>query len=235
MFDRAIVTANAFAIDLSNVFRSIAERCVSFTASERLRRPVSEDQVIIVSQGVSPYIPTDITDGASKRAWKLLEVYLDKFDSSATGFPYHRAVLEKILETDASVDIPAWILRIYKGPERGSYSDDYLRSLLKFDRLEEASLYAIELLNQGTNSNPRKYGPSSYDLPQSDSRCIPTTLIDILLDALDEAVAAKGRYVGTNTKRLARLRSDLEKAVLEYVESVRVETEDAIAANRPIR
>ncbi|KAJ3307874.1 hypothetical protein HDU93_005902, partial [Gonapodya sp. JEL0774] len=213
--DRAVSLASAFGMDLTSVFQSIAERCVNFTASERVNRPVSDRQLIIVSQD-SPYVPSDAEFGASKRAWKLLEVYLDKYDGVTSHFSYHRAVLEKILEQDASIEIPPWLVQIYKGPGRSKSSDDYLRALLKFDRLEEATLYAIDILSQERST--KLHQANVGNVPQSGYRRIPVTLIDSLLDALDDVLSTSGKMTRSDRKTLSRLKTELEDNIVAYID-----------------
>lgn len=119
-------------VDMSPLFATLAERCTRVARDGAQAATVDQEWVHQARDAAT-------WEGSlAARAWRLLQLHLDRHDGETTHWKYHDACLAAILETDRNVKIPPWLLTFFldKRPEF------LLRCLYRSDLLEDAFVVA---------------------------------------------------------------------------------------------
>lgn len=110
-YDTAFSFAQTFKFGLEKIFDNLAMKCVNNTGNEAALERREEIRPLVIWSDTM----LSASDGKeSERLWKLLQRYLEKFDSEATQHRYRKLVVEKILSSERDVRLPTWILQPYK-------------------------------------------------------------------------------------------------------------------------
>lgn len=174
-FDAALQTALVLQIDMSNVFEHIAIRCVHLSQDRGSAQSASEAW-LMRDENASRW------DGTlASKAWRLLEQYLDRYDSSGE---YRKRVLDVIMDEDRRTRLPKWLVSWFMG----AHPEYLIWKLVQYDLLEEAFVHAFQVVEQSQMEVLRSAGSKRASLTY-----LPYNLLDQLLvvDLSDEAAARK--------------------------------------------
>ncbi|ORX84327.1 hypothetical protein BCR32DRAFT_266375 [Anaeromyces robustus] len=100
---------------------------------------------------------------------ELLKKYLALHDSPTNYYRYHKVVIEKFLETCITSEVPEWLVQ----PFVDQFSEDLIRIYIKYNRIKEAALFTIRMLN-------------NIDETNKDKKWFPYSVIDQLLCIMEE-------------------------------------------------
>jgi hypothetical protein len=110
--------------DLGGVFASLTDKCLRLQlqgaqADEEAEDPANDVQLLIdpprvMASGTKIIIPRTAV-GRADQAWALLATYLAKFDTADSNYRYRAAVAEAILAFDDRLDLPHWLIELFKG------------------------------------------------------------------------------------------------------------------------
>lgn len=120
-YDLAISIALKFKLDLTPMFESVATRCFQLANlhSNASSSSGSNNSIAKSSEWLQyntlPLTSRDVVDSA----WKLLESYLQNFDSRETNFVHHKDVASRLLSLDRRVKLPQWLVNSYKVRTKG--------------------------------------------------------------------------------------------------------------------
>eukprot|EP01104_Vermistella_antarctica_P015902 TRINITY_DN531_c0_g1_i1.p1 TRINITY_DN531_c0_g1~~TRINITY_DN531_c0_g1_i1.p1 ORF type:complete len:1764 (+),score=372.22 TRINITY_DN531_c0_g1_i1:203-5494(+) len=140
----------------------------------------------------------DSNDQASA-AWRLLQSYVEKFDSRHTNFSFALSTADRILSTDRGLRLPSWLLSLL----RKGNSQGLLRLLLAHNLLEEACCEVIDMVAR-----------SSRELRGSDRQMV-THVSFPLIDQLRRQI----RCVDGASNNLLRLGGEVESVTVKYLAS----------------
>ncbi|GAA5994757.1 uncharacterized protein JCM10292_004335 [Rhodotorula paludigena] len=138
-FDQAFATARVLDVELTSVFESLAERCVTLA----LNADITEDVAwVAYSEEAATW-----EGSLSSKAWRLLERHLERHDDPIT-FRYRIVALEQTLAINRGRKPPAFVTDFLARHDLPSL----LRLLIKHDRLDDAFQYSLGALK--TTSTP---------------------------------------------------------------------------------
>ncbi|KAI8808003.1 hypothetical protein BJ742DRAFT_810447 [Cladochytrium replicatum] len=225
MYNKALSLALLFKADLTSIFEAVASKCVELSAADNSSRTAVESSWFSAEESLSS---TAVESGASTRAWRLLQIYLENHDTKERGYGYHRAAVERILQLNRKVELPPWLVEVYKA-KRGP--EDLIRVYMKYDLMEAAGRVAVD--------HVLKSIPAKTLLPTVAARWLPIGVLDRLLNVLEarcgdefsEAVTSdidslKSRRDGKLTIVLNQLR----ESVAYYYDVVQAETNGLVAS-----
>ncbi|KJE89139.1 nucleoporin [Capsaspora owczarzaki ATCC 30864] len=239
-YDTAVALATKFSINLVPLFESLASRCANLAAaSTKPSQLTSHKLVEWLQHNILSLVSRDATDSA----WRLLQSYLDAFDSADTNYEYHRAVVHRLLAIDRRIKLPQWLIMSAKS----KHPVDLIQVFLKFALLEDAAGVALYYINA------MKRFADEISVPQSDDTVaalrpaflppqtvgqgklterlpfatwLPVNVFDQLLAALRDASTTTsstraGRSTATPSEsQLHSLAAQLTKALAEYNRSL---------------
>jgi len=98
-----MTTSCLFKIDLDPIFEKLTQKCLLAPQSTNPNEPsiIWEDTKFSIYDG-----------SETERLWKLLQYYLDKYDSKNTQFRYHELVINLIL-ANSNIHLPSWLISPY--------------------------------------------------------------------------------------------------------------------------
>lgn len=156
-YDTAFSFAKTFDLDLDGIFEDITGKCVENTGNEGvlLRREDRLRPMVVWSDTM-----LSAHDGRqSERLWKLLQLYLERFDTEATLYRYHKLVVEKILSSEREVQLPSWLILPYRLATSQSQPkaspSDLLKAYIRYDMIQEAVDYSVSLITARTEALKR--------------------------------------------------------------------------------
>lgn len=84
------------------------------------RAPRSADLFPLSSEG--DWLLTDEVESWSgshaQRAWRYLQLSLERHDDAKANYPYRKAVLEAVLEMDRLDTVPSWLVKFFEVSHR---------------------------------------------------------------------------------------------------------------------
>jgi len=107
--------------------------------------------------------------------WKMLENFLENYDTSKTNYQYRVRVAEKILSTDDRIKLPTWLVNSFKAKD---CLELLLRVYLKYKLYEDATLIISDMITRA--SNQTRIFSENDNKKNSNLICLPYTLIDKL-------------------------------------------------------
>ncbi|CAG8479578.1 8736_t:CDS:10 [Ambispora gerdemannii] len=197
-FEDAFKLAAEYNLDMSPIFNELAWKCVRLSTNDvfDLRKIIFDFQHI--GCRANALQGTD-----SERAWKLLQLYLDGYDAQMTDSKYRTVVLRKILETNNQIVIPPWLTLAFKKNNQ----DIYLKIMLEFRCLPEATKFALHIIHQ--EKEKKTLEPLS--------RWVPWTLIEQLLIQIKEAINGsnfgENNFIANNNEIEATLRTGVAEEI----------------------
>ncbi|KAH7103030.1 nucleoporin Nup120/160-domain-containing protein [Auriculariales sp. MPI-PUGE-AT-0066] len=175
LFANAFRTGRALDQDLAHVFVRLSQQCVRLTARDVLIAG-DESWDWLLSDEVEPSPGT-----LAQKAWRYVELALERHDVPGKNFPYRKAVLEGVLDQDRCDCIPSWLSKFFEDNQ-----PDYLiRTWLKYGyllRALETSLKLVRTANSTLLTDvPRHAGVS----------LLPYALLDEVLAACESVEEVK--------------------------------------------
>ncbi|KAJ1547917.1 hypothetical protein HK405_004610, partial [Cladochytrium tenue] len=227
-FDSAISLGRAFGTGLRHAFAVLAQRAVDLSLSEAGRREVPPAPVQIEEM-------PGVRGSPATRVWQLLRHYLELHDSAASGYAYHKAVVERALERRRVFALPLWLVEFYKE----KHPEDLIRTYLKFGLVEKCCIFTIQMIQAvlaaldaraAALANRADEAVSDGGDDDSDD--------DDDFDAGSDSGTVDSRRHRAAATRVATLRADLLRALEDYLDKVAAETRyaagpDAVAAPSP--
>ncbi|GAA5831797.1 hypothetical protein JCM11251_003887 [Rhodosporidiobolus azoricus] len=185
-FEQAFSSGRVLDVDLSSLFETVAERCVSLS----LHPEGSQDFTWVT--GASEAATWE--GSVSSKAWRLLERQLQRHDS-APAYRYRLVVLERVLSTNRGGKLPAFLTKHLAKNDAHSL----LRTLIKYDRLDEAFQFSLSTVQNSTalasnfsTTLPYSLFDQLLAIPPGDS---PNLSDDVLKQRQQELrEALKGRF-----------------------------------------
>jgi hypothetical protein len=110
--------------DLGAVFASLTDKCLRLQLQGRQADEEAEDPSDDVRLQMDPPRVTAsgtkvavsrTTVGRADQAWALLSTYLIEYDTADSNYRYRAMVAEAILEKDDRLDLPLWLIELFKG------------------------------------------------------------------------------------------------------------------------
>ncbi|KAJ3290184.1 hypothetical protein HK104_006963 [Borealophlyctis nickersoniae] len=141
MYDYALSLGATFGMDLGQVFERFTEKCVMFTRADADGLPITDRDSLVKNDP-----PASWEGSESDRAWRLLQKWLDLHDTKATGYAYHRVVMEKMLSLNRDAGVPVWLISFY----RKHHPEDLIRTYLKYGLVKDAAQFAVEYIERVT-------------------------------------------------------------------------------------
>ncbi|BGP21800.1 nuclear pore complex protein Nup160 [Rhodotorula toruloides] len=132
-FEQAFWAGRVLNVDLSSLFEVITERCVTLAQNPE----GAEDASWVAMSSEAPAWEGSL----SSKAWRLLERHLERHDREV-GQRYRLVVLERTLALNRGGKIPPFLtdhIKLHNLPA-------LLRTLIKYDRLDEAFTFSLEVL-----------------------------------------------------------------------------------------
>ncbi|KAJ3409947.1 hypothetical protein HDV05_004146 [Chytridiales sp. JEL 0842] len=218
-FDAALNLALLFEMDLETIFGAFGARCATMTHADLTRKYIGPRDSVAFHN-----IPVCWGGTQSEKAWRLLQVFLDKHDSAANNFSYRRAAIERALEANRNIALPPWLVDFYKK----QFPEDLIRIYLKYGLLEKCASFCTYYVQEQINSLPGK----NRILPVYSARWMPFTLFDQLILALNSEIKELQKLVGTDTRHeyagdldhLETLLFEFEESLESYFDKIREET-----------
>ncbi|GAA6005692.1 hypothetical protein JCM10207_005297 [Rhodosporidiobolus poonsookiae] len=149
-FEEAFSAGRVLDVDLSSLFEAVTERCVSLS----LHPEGSQDASWVLLSDETSTWPGPL----SSKAWRLLELHLTRHDR-APSYAYRRVVLERTLALNRGNKLPVFLTEFLVKHEPSAL----LRTLVKYDRLDEAFQVGIEVIK----ASPTPSTPFTTTLPYS--------------------------------------------------------------------
>ncbi|CAG8482240.1 7853_t:CDS:10 [Ambispora leptoticha] len=192
-FEDAFKLAAEYDLDMSPIFSELAWKCVRLSTNE-----VFDMRKIIFDFQHIGHRANALHGSDSEKAWKLLQFYLDEYDIQTTESKYRTVVLRKILETNNQAVIPPWLTLAFKKNNQ----DIYLKIMLEFRCLPEATRFALHIIHQ----------EEEKETLEPLSRWVPWTLIEQLLVQIKDAIQS----VSTEQELLRGLGDELQNQLDLY-------------------
>ncbi|XP_077865765.1 nuclear pore complex protein Nup160-like [Saccoglossus kowalevskii] len=208
LFDTAISICGTFHLSYNNVFDALSSKCIRIS-------PISSDSDAWnwLSANDTSHLHATTEIRARELAWRLLESYLEKLDSSGKD-GYHKVVVNKLLSL--GVPLPAWIVHSYKRVNAA----ELLRLYINYDLLEEATYLSVEYIDAVLGKGKEYFGLRTGLQAASTSVWLPYTAMDQLLNALRES------ETDSHFQNLYHKLNDKLKAYINTVEIVSKDMED---------
>ncbi|KAF9152617.1 hypothetical protein BG015_004987 [Linnemannia schmuckeri] len=154
----------------------------------------------------------------SAAALVMLQKYLEKHDHPETNYKHRLEVVARILQRNPDFDLQPWLTQHYltHNPE------DLIRLYLKFNALDAAAKFSSTVIQTALN---KEEAVSRH----SNARWLPYTLLDEIFALLAEQIRegeeqAQDKIVENRLKELKALKSQLDKDIRLYMESVERES-----------
>ncbi|KAK4684665.1 hypothetical protein P7C73_g5499, partial [Tremellales sp. Uapishka_1] len=194
MFDLAQSAAASLQVDMTDLFQSLASRCVVLARSP--------DTTMTSFLQTSP-LTSRLRGPPSAIALRYLEMSLSRHDSKKTNFKYRQAVADTMFEMNgnknAGYQIPVWLAdwEMKRDPE------GWIARALRWGWVEEALDWTLELLRHAT---PPELLPKGKTFVQS----LPYNLIDRVVAACGEGDEKEDKGIQS---KVGMLRNQLDKRV----------------------
>ncbi|GAA5940387.1 uncharacterized protein JCM15063_002619 [Sporobolomyces koalae] len=193
-FDQAFSAGRALDVDLSSLFEIVAEKCVGLTLH---LESLEDASWIAMSPEASTWEGSLVT-----KAWKLLERHLQRHDS-APEYRYRLVVLERVLATNRDGKIPTFLTEFLLEHQPRAL----LRTLIRYDRLEEAFRYSLETIKKSSNHDeplPFSIFDQLLAIPSGDSPHISDAVLkqqqQDLRQAVDDRIDKISKAAGAVTR-----------------------------------
>ncbi|CAA6656466.1 unnamed protein product [Spirodela intermedia] len=222
---------SALKRELERVFVAMSEKCCENRAGSALPGSDTMHGLLLTSTKDATY-SNGKPDGPviyQPRAnvqWETLELYLEKYQKLHPRLPV--TVAETLLHTDPQIELPLWLVRMFKGGRRtwgmtGQEADPaaLLRLYIDYSRYSEATTLLLEYLEAFNSMRPTEI----VKRKRTSAICFPYTAIERLWCQLEEAQNS-GRLVDECHK----LKGLLKAALLDHLKQVKVDSEDALAS-----
>ncbi|CAA7392045.1 unnamed protein product [Spirodela intermedia] len=222
---------SALKRELERVFVAMSEKCCENRAGSALPGSDTMHGLLLTSTKDATY-SNGKPDGPviyQPRAnvqWETLELYLEKYQKLHPRLPV--TVAETLLHTDPQIELPLWLVRMFKGGRRtwgmtGQEADPaaLLRLYIDYSRYSEATTLLLEYLEAFNSMRPTEI----VKRKRTSAICFPYTAIERLWCQLEEAQNS-GRLVDESHK----LKGLLKAALLDHLKQVKVDSEDALAS-----
>lgn len=177
LYDDAILISSKFKLSLVPVFESLATKCVHLTFADDRQTAEAWEWLLQNETAKNNCTRGNKQSTIADEAYRLLQVYIDKHGGDKMrGSTYFHATAKSLLGLSAS--LPAWFVSLY----REKNSPELLRLLVCFDRLEEATSLAIELIDRAKVH----VGTELYSDMKCGATWLPYTICEQLLCILKE-------------------------------------------------
>ncbi|KZW04416.1 hypothetical protein EXIGLDRAFT_743861 [Exidia glandulosa HHB12029] len=138
LFDAALTCGRALGQDLTHVFMRLTEQCVRLATRE----------IPLLADGMFDWLLTDEVESWSgthaQRAWRYLQLSLERHDDPKANFPYRKAMFEAVLEMDRLDTVPSWLVKFFEENQ-----PDYLiRAWLRKGYLYQALEHSLKLVRK---------------------------------------------------------------------------------------
>lgn len=160
--------------------------------------------------------------------WETLELYLIKYKVFHAGLPI--VVAETLLRTDSRIELPLWLIRMFKGDRRertwGMTSQEsspasLFRLYVDYGRYTEATNLLLEYIESFSSMRPTDV----INRKRPFSVWFPYTAIERLWCQLEELIRS-----GHMVEQCDKLKKLLHGALLSHLKLLKVDSDDAISA-----
>ncbi|PIK41830.1 putative nuclear pore complex protein [Apostichopus japonicus] len=209
LFDCAIEVCQSFKLKLTPVFESLASKCVRVS-----RSGANSKTWRWLSANTPAKLHCSKESSPADLAWDLLKVYLTRHQRPGDS-AYYKVVTSKLLSLGFS--LPQWLIKSLK-------QSDYpvlLRLYISYDKLEEAALLAIELIQAVRGELGDGYQDFGLKAPlrsTEPSVWLPYSSLDHILLALQH----------TKDPGLLKIYQRLNRKMQEYQEEARRVSEEMV-------
>lgn len=189
LYDDAVSLSTTFGISIVHIFESLTSKAIRLSfvndksATECWEWLQQNDTVKTrCFGGQSSYGNWTSADVA----YRLLQVYLESYGhASNQGTTYFQATAKVLLSFNAA--LPAWFVSAYKLVN----FPELLRLLVCYDRLDEATLMAVEMIELARAKLPTQF---DTDPSKRQAICLPITIIEHLLCILHSSTDGSELY-----------------------------------------
>lgn len=185
----------------------------------------SEDEVVVHG---SPDNIAGTHQYKGNGQWETLELYLIKYKDFHAGLPI--VVAETLLRTDPRIELPLWLIRMFKGDRRertwGMTSQEsspasLFRLYVDYGRYTEATNLLLEYIESFSSMRPTDI----INRKRPFSVWFPYTAIERLWCQLEELIRS-----GHMVDQCDKLKKLLHGALLSHLKLLKVDSDDAISA-----
>ncbi|KAK4058160.1 hypothetical protein OIO90_000899 [Microbotryomycetes sp. JL221] len=153
-FEQAFTLASTLRVDMSSLFELVAERCIALSQHQDVT--TDADWVTMNEQALN-------WEGSlASKAWRLLQIYLDRYDTDGTNrgrlVALERAIALARPSSGPTTRLPTFLTDVLL--EKDAHA--LIRTLIKHDRLGEAFRYSLQLVQA-----PAPSALASSSLPYS--------------------------------------------------------------------
>ncbi|KAG9291446.1 hypothetical protein G9A89_021865 [Geosiphon pyriformis] len=198
-FEEAFSLAYDYGLDMSSIFESLTIKCV------RLSTDIFSSHNLTFKFLHLGERATALQGSDSERAWKLLQLYLDEYETQEKDSEYRAIVLKTILETNDNYVIPRWLISSFEEKNQ----DIFLKILLANGCISEAAQFALNLLQRELEKKTS----------QPFSRWLPWTLMQRLLSDLEDTVNFPSKEQEFLEGLLITLKSQIDSYIMEVQDS----------------
>ena len=246
LYESAFSICSKFKIDCDSIFEAISLRCAqlslielgegsALTVSEFdldwIKEALKENDCLLDSDGsigkdAGYNMYTNFTSGmsfvqAKELAWKVLYMYLCKFDTSEVNYKYHRIVVSRLLANNPELKIPVYILRSFCRVNPG----ELLRIYSVNDRLEDGAKLLLDMMDAVEGTISEGHGQAE-DLGFYNSLCPTKPSVLMPYSAINEFLSYSRPYVRQNpSTELASLLKRTEERLNNYFDKVKSTSE----------
>ncbi|XP_062218182.1 nuclear pore complex protein NUP160-like isoform X2 [Phragmites australis] len=217
--------------ELEHVFSSIAQQCCPNRAGKSgqqlLLLPSSEDDAWDINTK-SIAVAHQLQGSCN---WETLELYLEKYKDLHPRLPV--IVAETLLYTDPEIELPLWLVQMFKTNKSGNKTISWgmsgkeadpaalFRLYINYGRHAEATNLLVEYLESFASSRP----VDVLHRKKMSAAWFPYTAIERLWCRLEEMQSA-----GHNVDQCDRLKKLLHGAQMSHLQQVVVDSEDVLSS-----
>lgn len=218
--------------ELERIFIAMSLKCCpnrvgsSLTRTHGLLLTSSKDDTAIHGS-IDPDPSTQQSNGSNR--WETLELYLEKYKGFNARLPV--IVAETLLRTDPQIELPLWLVHMFKGNQKESYwgmtgqesnTATLFQLYVDHGRYTEATTLLLEYIESFASMRPadiiHRKRPSAV--------WFPYTTIERLWCQLEEMISS-----GNMVDQCDKLKKLLHEALLRHLNLLKVDSDDALSSS----
>lgn len=223
--------------ELERVFAAIAQQCCPNKVGNSGRDLTGSQQLLLL-----PSSQDDAWDDNNKSIavahqvrgscqWETLEIYLEKYTDLHPRLPV--IVAETLLYTDPEIELPLWLVQMFKTSKGGNRMISWgmsgkeadpaalFRLYINYGRHTEATNLLVQYLDSFASSRP----VDVLHRKKMSAACFPYTTIERFWSQLEEMQSA-----GHSVDQCDKLKKLLHGALMNHLQQVVVDSEDVLSS-----
>ncbi|WOL19781.1 hypothetical protein Cni_G28583 [Canna indica] len=219
--------------ELERAFVSLSQKCCPNSVGSGLTGSIVKTNNLLLSYSEEePYVGSKNTSSPIHRfkgndQWETLELYLEKYRILHQRLPV--TVAETLLYTDPQIELPLWLVQMFKGGRRASWGmtgqepdpATLFRLYVNYNRHAEATNMLLEYIDLVVATRPADV----INRKRMSATWFPYTAIERLWSQLEEMQSS-----GHMVEHCDKLKKLLQDALMKHLRQVQLDSEDALAS-----